>query len=252
MKRKWTAWSRPEYGNISRTKWQRSKSPGQMMWHLAEEGVFDSWRGRRRALLFELACCRRAWSFLEHDLVRPMVDAIEFSVENNVKWKRVERIREHLEAALERQLPQEYLLHECDMVRELEATPATLLINHLRRFVLSINNHELADFDAHYLRAALGLGGDRFADELAAQCAIVRDIFADPFRPVAFSPAWRTETVVLIARGMYESRDFSGMPVLADALQEAGCENEEILNHCRDAKATHVRGCWVVDHVLDK
>jgi hypothetical protein len=51
---------------------------------------------------------------------------------------------------------------------------------------------------------------------------------------------------------MYESRDFGAMPILADALQDAGCDSNDILNHCRDANATHVRGCWVVDFVLGK
>ena len=50
---------------------------------------------------------------------------------------------------------------------------------------------------------------------------------------------------------MYESRDFSAMPILADALQDAGCDNDDILNHCRDP-VRHVRGCWVVDLVLGK
>ena len=81
---------------------------------------------------------------------------------------------------------------------------------------------------------------------------IVRDIFGNPFRPVAFDPAWRTETAVLLARQMYDSRDFGAMPILADALQDAGCESEEILSHCRDANQVHVRGCWVVDLVLGK
>ena len=57
---------------------------------------------------------------------------------------------------------------------------------------------------------------------------------------------------VALARGMYESRDFSAMPILADALQDAGCDNDEVLNHCRDPKQVHVRGCWVVDLVLNK
>ncbi len=252
MGKNWEPWSRPEDGTITRTQWKRSRSPGQLMWHLFEEGVTCEWPGRRRCLLFEIACFRRAWAFLEHDLVRPMVDAIEFSVENNAKWEGVECIRERLEDALKRQLPREYLLHEYDMRGELEATPAVSPINHLCCFVLSINNHEFADFDAHYMRAALGLGGVRFADELASQCGIVRDIFGDPFRPVDFSPEWRTETTVLMARGMYESRDFSGMPILADALQEAGCDSEEVLNHCRDANTAHVRGCWVIDSLLGK
>jgi hypothetical protein len=86
----------------------------------------------------------------------------------------------------------------------------------------------------------------------AAAVAILRDIFCNPFRPVAFDPNWRTSTAVALARGMYESRDFGAMPILADALQDAGCENADILNHCRDAKHVHVRGCWVVDLVLGK
>jgi hypothetical protein len=90
------------------------------------------------------------------------------------------------------------------------------------------------------------------ADERARLVFVFRDIFGNPFRPVAFSPAWRTDTAVTLARQMYESREFGAMPILADALQDAGCEDEHILNHCRDANATHVRGCWVVDLVLGK
>jgi hypothetical protein len=81
---------------------------------------------------------------------------------------------------------------------------------------------------------------------------ILRDIFGNPFRPITFDPAWRTDTVLSLAGQMYESRDFGAMPILADALQDAGCDNEDVLNHCRDANATHVRGCWVVDLVLGK
>jgi hypothetical protein len=84
-----------------------------------------------------------------------------------------------------------------------------------------------------------------------AQAALVRDIFGNPFRPVAFSPAWRTDTVVALARQMYPSRNFSAMPILADALQDAGCEDEQLLGHCRGT-GPHVRGCWVVDSVLAK
>ncbi len=89
-------------------------------------------------------------------------------------------------------------------------------------------------------------------EELATQSAIIRDIFGNPFRPVTFNPAWRTDTAVSLAKQMYESQDFSAMPILADALQDAGCDSEEVLKHCRDAKQVHVRGCWVVDLVLGK
>jgi hypothetical protein len=81
---------------------------------------------------------------------------------------------------------------------------------------------------------------------------LLRDIFGNPFRPVAFDPAWQTSTAVGIALQMYDSRDFAAMPILADALQDAGCEDATILDHCRDEKQVHVRGCWVVDLVLGK
>jgi hypothetical protein len=73
----------------------------------------------------------------------------------------------------------------------------------------------------------------------------------NPFRPTSFFTAWRTSTAVALARQMYESRDFGAMPILADALQEAGCEDAAILDHCR-GEGPHVRGCWVVDLVLGK
>ncbi len=80
----------------------------------------------------------------------------------------------------------------------------------------------------------------------------LRDIFGNPFRPVTFSPKWRTDTAVSLAKQMYESREFGAMPILADALQDADCDNDYLLNHCRDANQVHVRGCWVVDLVLGK
>ncbi|MBP3960375.1 hypothetical protein J8F10_34535 [Gemmata sp. G18] len=80
----------------------------------------------------------------------------------------------------------------------------------------------------------------------------MRDIIGNPFRPVTPDPEWLTSTVTALASQMYTSSDFSAMPILADALQDAGCDNTDVLNHCRDADATHVRGCWVVDMMLGK
>lgn len=81
---------------------------------------------------------------------------------------------------------------------------------------------------------------------------LVRDIFGNPFRPVKFNKKWRTTDVLLLAQGIYDERAFDRMPILADALQDAGCDNEDVLSHCRDPKQVHVRGCWVVDLVLNK
>jgi hypothetical protein len=87
--------------------------------------------------------------------------------------------------------------------------------------------------------------------EELTQCDIARDVLGYPGAPVEFSPTWRTSTAIALVRAMYESRDFFAMPILADALQDAGCDNEDILSHCR-SDAPHVRGCWVCDLVLGK
>ena len=90
------------------------------------------------------------------------------------------------------------------------------------------------------------------AAERAAQAALLRDIYGNPFRPVALDPAWLAEAVVGLARRMYASGNFEEMPDLADALQDAGCDNEAVLVHCSYSALTHVRGCWVVDLLLGK
>jgi hypothetical protein len=87
--------------------------------------------------------------------------------------------------------------------------------------------------------------------EIKSQIALLRDIFGNPLRPVTLNPSWPTPTVLAIATGIYNEKVFDRMPILADALQDAGCENEEILRHCR-GPGPHVRGCFVLDLVLGK
>ncbi|HEX4606650.1 MAG TPA: hypothetical protein VH092_00435 [Urbifossiella sp.] len=87
--------------------------------------------------------------------------------------------------------------------------------------------------------------------QLRGSAPFLRDVFGNPFRPVAFNPAWRTSNVLALAEGIYQERAFGRMPVLADALEDAGCVNEDILSHCR-SDGPHVRGCWVVDLLLGK
>ena len=85
----------------------------------------------------------------------------------------------------------------------------------------------------------------------ATDADAVRDVFGNPFRPVAFDPAWRTPRVLALAQAVYEERAFDRLPILADALEEAGCDNAALLAHCREP-GLHARGCWAVDAVLGK
>ncbi|MDB5309583.1 MAG: hypothetical protein JWO38_3785 [Gemmataceae bacterium] len=80
---------------------------------------------------------------------------------------------------------------------------------------------------------------------------MLRDVFGNPFRPITLHSSMLTPTVTVLACQMHDSRDFSAMPILADALQDSGCGNHDILDHCR-GPGPHVRGCWEVDLVLWK
>jgi hypothetical protein len=81
--------------------------------------------------------------------------------------------------------------------------------------------------------------------------ALARCVFGNPFRSTVVEPTWLSSAVVGVAAGIYEERAFQQLPILADALEEAGCADEDILRHCRNP-GPHVRGCWVVDLVLTR
>jgi hypothetical protein len=85
-------------------------------------------------------------------------------------------------------------------------------------------------------------------------CSRVRDLFGNPFRPAVSDPGalWLHDAVVRkLAQTLYDERAFDDFPIFADALEEAGCRDRAILDHCRQP-GLHVRGCWVLDRVLGR
>ena len=106
--------------------------------------------------------------------------------------------------------------------------------------------YSVADRDTNHEAWCAAMQG-----EYDAQVKLLWDIFGNPFQPVTPDPAWLTPRVIEIAQTNYDSRAFHKMPELADVLQEAGCTGKSILDHCRQPN-DHVRGCWVVDLLLDK
>jgi hypothetical protein len=94
--------------------------------------------------------------------------------------------------------------------------------------------------------------GGSYVTAPARQAVALREVFGNPFREVVCEPSWLTSDVLLLAKGIYDEKAFDRMPILADALQDAGCANDDVLSHCRDTSLMHVRGCWVLDLVLGK
>jgi len=115
------------------------------------------------------------------------------------------------------------------------------------------NDQEIASNAGLCLRSAVTVvarAGPTTAErERQHQCGLIRDLFGNPFRLVRADPAWLSRNdaiVVRMAQAMTRSGEFADIPILADALEEAGCDDANILDHCR-GPAEHARGCWVLD-----
>jgi hypothetical protein len=142
---------------------------------------------------------------------------------------------------------------------------------HRRQYAISADRHQLHAADAaiatcactdwhaafNAMRAAAQAANQANANcfdssELQYQAALLRCIFGPfPFRSLILDLTWITQTVELLANAINEDRAFDHLPVLADALEEAGCTDSAILDHCR-GPGPHTRGCWVVDLILAK
>jgi hypothetical protein len=198
-------------------------------------------RDRRKHRLFACACCRRLWDHLPDERSRKAIEASEAYADGKIDKKALTQARRAATRASS-VAPKSPLYTGSGWAAE---DAAQMLANQGFTDVF-------VACTARALFATMHLGLRSLAEEEAEQAKLLRDVFGNPFRPVAFDPAWRTETVVAMAETLYESRDFSAMPILADALQDAGCDSDDVLNHCRNESQPHTRGCWVVDLVLGK
>jgi len=98
---------------------------------------------------------------------------------------------------------------------------------------------------------ALGVSGEVRPTKGTSRscCQVIREVFGNPFCGVTFDPTWRQSEILTLARLLYDTQAFDRLPELADALEGAGCDSADILEHCR-RPGPHVRGCWVVDVIL--
>jgi hypothetical protein len=118
---------------------------------------------------------------------------------------------------------------------------------------------DLMEVTSHAINAAYQAAGDEgdwytaesMKAERAGQAVLLREVFGNPFRPVTPDRSWLTSDVLGLARGIEADRAFDRLPILADALEDAGCDNADVLEHCR-GPGPHVRGCWVVDLMLGR
>jgi hypothetical protein len=226
--------------------WLESASPSQL-------GVFLGKKASaRKAGLFIRHLCRcfpevftdpRSWAALVAADSREVGEMDEDQLKAAILGAEEARIETQDNADAWPRLP--------DYIRILHAATAARIAK--RVATSGFYPNALSELRAVVLQSGLGGGGGPRKNPIArAMRPLVLEHFGDIENPVAFDSEWRTSTVVALAQHIHESRDFSTMPILADALQDAVCDNADILSHCRDTNATHVRGCWVVDMVLGK
>jgi hypothetical protein len=214
----------------------------------------------RQLRLFGNACCRRIWTRLADRRSRSLVEASEQFVEGQVGVDALNRTFEEAATAQEAahweggdQDATEAVLGLRDgliLSQVVEGASESAAYGAVEEAWESIDNPQAGGGKSRDEKYEDALEAGR-RQEKAGEVLVLRDIFGNPFRPVTVDPAWLTSTVVQLARGIYDERAFDRLPILADALQDAGCDNPDVLGHCR-GPGPHARGCWVVDLILGK
>jgi hypothetical protein len=190
----------------------------------------------RKLRLFACGCCRAVWESLPLDRCRQAVELAERYADGLVLENELSRARELASNAAHGHLQRyRYKLTNCDGPTDQEG----------RLLFVAEAAHLHTPFLIGRLR---WLARDSELKSLSPW--LLRCVFGNPFRPVSPGP-WITPAAVLVARDIYDRRDFSALPLLADLLEEAGCPEQSVLDHCR-TPGEHTRGCWVVDLVLGK
>jgi hypothetical protein len=244
---------------MTEQEWLASTDPTPMLFFLNERDA-----SARKFRLFSSACARRLWSLMSGQPARQVVlDAERFAdgwLLERERWERERAFRDTFPPRMtpDFPVPPPYL---ADMVAFYTIWsnscsyrgPTIHLNEHGARGVsqwvgFTLVFQETGDWEAwpasnHPIGRA----------EADTHCRLIRDIFGNPFRPAVLDPAWWTwneGTIPKLAQGIYDDRAFGHLPILADALEEAGCA-AEVVGHCRQP-GPHVRGCFVVDLILGK
>ena len=192
---------------------------------------------RRKGLLLACAFCRQVWNLFTDERSRRAVELSELVADGLVQstaWRQATLAC--FAAATEATNRRE--------ITKAAAASAGLALGGTKGDPRSVASLVLSAAKHEFNAAAFAALGQALAD-------LTRDVLGNPFRSVTIERAWRSADVVGLAQSIYESRAFERLPILADALEDAGCDNADILNHCRQP-GEHVRGCWVVDLILQK
>jgi hypothetical protein len=216
---------------MTEAEWRACANPWVILQHLGAAGT------DRKLRLFICACCERSLLYSLLPDVRAAVAIAKQLADGNSNFADVVAARQTL-AEIAREGDENGML------------VSAALSGALAPYPIQAGNAAIV---ADQVIESLGQEWNEAANdqERAAQCRLVREIFAYPGRDMTAPQRWRTGNVVALAEAIYEAQDYTRLPILADALEDAGCTDVGMLTHCREP-GEHVRACWVVDFLLGK
>ncbi len=203
--------------------------------HLVNQALWRKKMSKRKSRLYAVGCCRQVWHRFPEFPCRQVVEVAERYADRRASPKQLANAHSSLNPSgkVTRGL--------LEPLRELTSKKCDLwfFLRQLQRWA------EQQAFQN------LGVESPWRQNWNERLCCLIRDVVGNPYRPVAVRSSWLSPNVTTIAQAIYAARRFEDMPVLADALEEAGCTDAAILDHCRE-QGPHVRGCWLVDGILRK
>jgi hypothetical protein len=213
--------------------------------------------GRRKMRLFACGCCRHVWDMLPDDKVKKVLAVCEQYADGEADDKAREAALLDANRSFAK-LAGKIEYGEKASAFSFEAARAVWA-------ALDKDGRQAVEFTLEYTVKAAQAAGRKVTErgqkgkvaEAAAdalrirQAALLRELFGNPFHPVTFPAAWKSANVLQLAGSIYKEQAFDRMPVLGDALEETGCTESSVLEHCRDA-GPHFLGCWVLDGILGR
>jgi hypothetical protein len=226
---------------VTEAEWKSWTDPQQLLVFL--EGTAS----HRKLRLFSCACCRRVWHLLTDQRSRKAVESAERYADGTMSEEALSLDAEDARGVYQDAKLRAEVNPDADRSEEAFASSSWTASAVYPRGYYPLDATEVS----LGILAGVSEAGLPVDSERIGQIAILHDIFGDPFHPVAVDPNWLSSTVTSLAQAIYADRAFDRMPILADALEDAGCTNQDILDHCRQP-GEHCRGCWVVDLLLGK
>lgn len=247
---------------MTEAEWLACTDPTRMLEFLRKQRTTSG----RKSRLFAAACCRRVWDWLG-ERSRRAVEVMERYVDGAATFDElVPAMR-----GAEQDWIEEWGTHHPSNAASIavafrDRSPHDVASGAAAEIVAAVGCEASASVaecvaqlgrlvpreeDLALRRACARARDETMAAERVAQCQLLRDIFHGPCRAVHFRPRWRTGTVRSIASAIYGDRNFEQFPILADALEDAGCDDSELLGHLRGPEL-HFRGCRALDAILGK